>query len=353
MKYLKGVSLFLLVLALAACGSVTPTPNTELSPAATNASIYKGAAVAVKAKALGINVALADTGSLPTAGGALEKTLVTANVPSLLSAGVLNASTIGQGNHTRSASSVAGLNLSVAGVGIKANFISSQAAASCSTMGKASVSGSSQLTGLVINGQAITVTGAPNQTINILGLVKIVINEQSGSASSATGKKTVNALHVTALGGAADVVIASSYAELTCKTVRPSYGDFITGSGSIKATCGATCGTFSLNAGKKNGSLFGSFVYIDSAKNLTVKSTKVTSYTVVNSKTRLIKGTATVNGKSGFRYEVTAADNGAGTLDTFALKVFNSANQLTYSASGKLLCGNLQLHSTSPTCACK
>ena len=349
-KYLKAATLFLVLLTLAACGSVTPTP--ELSSQASTASVYKGRATAIKAKALGINALLADTGSLPTKGGALEKTLVTASVPQLLSAGVLHAATIGQGNHTRSEASVAGLNLTVAGIGIKANFVSSQADTACSTAGKASVSGSSQITGLVINGKSVTVTGSPNQTINVLGLVKIVINEQSGSASGATGKKTVNALHVTALKGVVDVTIASSYAELTCKTVRPSYGDFVTGSGSIKANCGATCGAFSLSAGKKNGALFGSLTYIDSAKNLTVKSTKVTSYTVVNSKTRLIKGTATVNGKSGFRYEVTAADNGKGTTDTFSLKVYNSSSTLTYSASGKLICGNLQLHSTSPSCAC-
>jgi hypothetical protein len=350
-KYLNVLGLFLLLLVLAACSSVAPAP--ELSPLASNVSVYKGRATAAKAKALNINAVVADTGALPTRGGALQKTLVTAKVPPLLSAGVLHASTIGQGNHTRSEASVAGLNLTVAGIGVRANFVSSQASVSCSTAGKASVSGSSQITGLVVNGKSIRVTGSPNQTINILGLVKIVINEQTGSASGATGKKTVNALRVSALGGTADVVVASSYAELTCKQVRPSYGDFVTGSGGIKAGCGALCGAFSLSAGKKNGLLFGSLTYIDAAKNLTIRSTKVTGYTVVSSKARLVKGTATVNGKSGLRYEVRAVDNGRGPTDTFSIRVFNAANKLTYSASGKLVCGNLQLHSTSPSCACK
>lgn len=351
MKYLSVVSFSLLLLLLSACGSVTPTP--ELSPQTSNVSVYKGRATALKAQALGVNVALADTGALPTGGGALHKTVLTANVPPLLTAGVLHAATVGQGNHTRSEASVAGVNLTVAGIGIKASFLSSQAATSCSTTGRASVSGSSQITGLTINGKAITVTGAPNQTISVLGLVKVVINEQTGALSGATGRKTVNALHVKALGSAVDVVVASSYAELTCKTVRPAHGDFITGSGSIKANCGALCGTFSLSGGKKNGVLFGNLTYIDSAKNYTVRSTKVTSYTVVNSKTRLLKGAATLNGKSGYRYEVTAADNGKGTLDTFAIRLFNSSNKLVYAASGKLICGNLQLHSTSPSCACR
>ncbi len=296
---------------------------------------------------------LADTRALPTKGGALHKTVLTAKVPRLLSTGVLHATTIGQGNHTRSEASVAGVDLSVAGVGIKATFISSQAVTSCSSSGRASVSGSSQLTGLTINNKKIIVTGEPNQTISVLGFVKIVINEQTGSVSGTTGKKTVNALHVTALKSVADVTIASSQAEITCKQVRPSYGDFITGSGSIKAGCSVNCGAFSFSGGNKSGGLFGNLTYIDSAKNLTLKSTKVTSYSVVNSKTRLVKGTATVNGKNGFRYEVKASDNGKGSSDTFAISIFNGSGKLTYSALGRLVCGNLQLHSTSPSCTCR
>lgn len=348
-----GLAAVILAGALAACGEASLSSVPVAPASTTTTSVYKGSAAALRVKASVANVTLADTGALPSKGGALHKTVATASVSKLLSAGVLHAATIGQGNHTRSEASVAGLNLSVAGIGVKAAFISSQAAASCSSSGRASVSGSSQLTGLVVGGKNISITGQPNQTINVLGLVKIVINEQTGSASGATGKKSVTALRVTALAGTANIAVASSYAELTCKTVRPAYGDFITGSGTIKANCGAICGTFSLSGGKKNGVLFGNLTYIDGAKNLTVKSTRVTSYTVVNSKTRLLKGTATLNGKSGYRYEVKAADNGRGTTDTFEIKLYNSANRLSYAASGKLLCGNLQLHSTSPSCTCR
>ncbi len=318
---------------------------------ATTPAVYGGRAVAVQAKVLVLNTVLADTGALPTKGGALQTTLLSANVPGVLNAGVLHAATVGQGNQTSSEASVAGLDLSVASIGIRASFIASQAATSCSTANKAAIAGSTELAGLVVNGKAISVTGAPNQTITLLGLGKIVINEQLGSASGNSGKLTVNALHVTALGGV-DIVIASSQAAMTCQVVRPTYGDYITGSGSVKTACGSSCGTFSLSGGYQGGKLWGGLSYIDSSKNLTVRGVGVKGYLVVNSTTRLINGKATVNGKSGFRYEVKVSDNGKGTYDTFEIKVFSSANTLTYSAAGKLVCGNLTLHKGKVPCSC-
>ena len=168
--HLKHVALsFLLPVVLAACGDAGLNPAPTLEPTATTTTVYKGRATAVRAKALVANVVLADTGALPTRGGALQTTVVTANVPKLLSTGVLHAATVGQGNHTRSEASVDGLNLSVAGVGIKANFVSSNATTSCSTTSRASAAGGSQLVGLTVNDKAVTVTGAPNQTISSSG----------------------------------------------------------------------------------------------------------------------------------------------------------------------------------------
>lgn len=348
---LVGLLILLVGTVLSACGQADPGP--QLAATSSTANVYKGRAAALKVKALVANVVLADTGTLPTTGGSLQKTVLTANVPGLLSAGVLHAATVGQGNRTHAEASVAGLNLNVAGVGIRAAFISSQAQTLCSSSGRASVSGSSQLVGLMINGKSVRVTGSVNQTISVLGLVKIVINEQTGSASGLSGKKTVNALHVSALG-IADVVVASSSAELICKKpAQPAPGDYITGSGTIKPSCGASCGTFSLSAGYRGGVRFGSLTYIDSSKNYTVRSTSVTSYSVVNSTTRFIKGKATLNGRSGYSFEVRASDNGAGSRDTFSLKLLNSSGKQVYYASGTLVCGNLTLHKSNPACSCK
>jgi hypothetical protein len=64
-------------------------------------------------------------------------------------------------------------------------------------------SGSSELDNLIINGAPVPVTGAPNQTIPILG-GSVVINQQSASA----GGMVVNALRVI-VDGVADVAVGS------------------------------------------------------------------------------------------------------------------------------------------------
>ena len=66
-----------------------------------------------------------------------------------------------------------------------------------------------------------TVTGDPNQTIDLPGGV-VVINEQQVSSDGAT---TVNALHAV-ISGLADVVVASATAGSSggeAKAVRASY----------------------------------------------------------------------------------------------------------------------------------
>src|SRR5207249_11497535 len=52
------------------------------------------------------------------------------------------------------------------------------------------VSGFSVISGLIINGKAIYVTGQPNQTISLLGGIKIIINEQSMYADAAKGNRS-------------------------------------------------------------------------------------------------------------------------------------------------------------------
>src|SRR5437667_9371049 len=76
--------------------------------------IFSGQAYVVKASVpdLGINTVISDTGSLPGSGGALEASLLDVSLPGLLTAEVAHASTIGQGDRTRSEASVANVNLS-------------------------------------------------------------------------------------------------------------------------------------------------------------------------------------------------------------------------------------------------
>ena len=283
-------------------------------------------------------IVLSDTGPLPSSGGALEASLVKAEVPGVLTAGVLGASTIGQGNESRSEASAADADVTVGGNTVSAGFLMARATASCS-QGQASVSGSSEIAQLVINGQAITVTGQPNQTVELPN-GRVVINEQTSSP----GSITVNALHVT-VDGVADVVISSAHADITCsgKPDCSAGKDFVTGGGWITGTPTRDRGNFAVAGGIKNGAFWGHLSYNDHA-GTKVKGTGVTAYTVTGTTSRQIKGTAEVNGQGGFTYVADVADNGEpGRNDSFSLKLSNG-----YTASGTLDGGNIQLH--KPRC---
>lgn len=297
------------------------------------AATYQGQATVVALDTLLVDTVLADTGPLPQSGGALDASLLTADVPGVLSAEVLHATTIGEGNHTRSEASIANVDLTVAGLGIQAGLLMARASADCAS-GSASLSGSSQIADLVIAGQPIAVSGQPNQRISLLG-VEIVINEQI----HAGGAITVNALHVSALG-IADVVLSSATAGITCGSVDPSVcaDDFVTGGGWIVAPSGAK-GTFGVGGGIKQGSFWGHLTYIDHGTGMKVKGTGVTAYVATGSTSRHIEGSAEINGVAG-TYSVDVSDRGEpGRRDTFNLVLSNG-----YAASGKLDAGNIQLH---------
>jgi hypothetical protein len=284
----------------------------------------------VDANILGIRTVLSEAGPLGSSGGAADASLLSANVVGLIQAEVLHAATIGHGDRTRSEASVAALALSIAGVvNISAGFIESRAMATCS-----GVWGSSELVGLTINGQSIRLSGKPNQQLN-LGVAKITINEQVAGA----GSMTVNALHVV-VEGVADVVVSSARAEVACSgTPACQGGDFVTGGGWINGPSGGKA-NFGVGGGlKHDGALWGHLTFIDHGRNLKVKGTSITGYDVVNSTTRVIHGTADVNGQSSV-FTVTVADNGEPeTSDTFYLQLSTG-----YSAMGGLQGGNIQLH---------
>ena len=295
---------------------------------------FGGRATVVDATALGIQIVISDTGPLPPSGGAREASLLEAEVPGLLTAEVLPASTIGQGDRTRSEASVANLNLTVGRNTISADFLMARAQAVCGP----TVSGSSEVVGLVINGQAITVTGEPNQTVKLpAGTGRVVINEQSSSPDNSD--ITVNALHVVG-DGVADVVISSAHAEVTC-TGQPicDGGDFVTGGGWINLPSGAR-GNFGVAGGFKGGAFWGHLVYMDRGNNVKVKGTGVTAYTDTGTTMRHIEGNCEGAGCT-TTYLVDVADNGEpGRGDTFAIALPPGGHD----ASGTLAGGNIQLH---------
>ena len=132
--------------------------------AATYGGSATGAQVTVPATGTTIRAA---TGSIGISGGTAEASLLVGDVPGsatggvvALSAGVMHSAIVGL-DATRAESSTGDITLTVSNNTITADFLMARSTASCGP----AVAGSSQLTNLVINGQAITVTGAPNQTV--------------------------------------------------------------------------------------------------------------------------------------------------------------------------------------------
>ena len=148
------------------------------------------------------SVSLADTGTLSDATDARHASQSTGAIPSVFSGETLHATAIGWPDQVASEASVAGVSLSIAGVAIEADFVMSRAKATAG----AAPAGASSIEGLSLGGIPIDVTGAPNQTIAIVG-GRLIINEHQASPSGLT----VNALHLI-VDGVADVVVASASA---------------------------------------------------------------------------------------------------------------------------------------------
>ena len=179
-------------------GILPPPPTTTTGGVVGNAS-------AIQATVLGMTTVLSGTGPIGS-NDALNASLLTGGLPSTLTAETLSATAISYADEVDSAASLGNLSMTVAGIGITADFVMAQASQLLGTPG----SGSSTLTNLSINGIPVVVTGAPNQSIPVPG-GQVIINEQT---ISSTGTAVVNALHVV-VTGVADVVIASATAGIS------------------------------------------------------------------------------------------------------------------------------------------
>jgi hypothetical protein len=358
----QAVVLFVLFsVLLAACSAGLNESPEELQLEATaTATTYTGRATAVRLNVLGIRRVFANAGPLPSGGGADEATLIRARVPGTLSTGILSASTVGQGNRTFSDASTDNLIVNVAGTTIRGDFIQAEAAARCPTGTNTTpiLNGNSQIVGLVVGGNTVRVTGAPNQRVRLPGgLGQIIINEQIRTRNGNTGSITVNALRVV-VGGVTQVVVSSAQAGITCTDAgqpggpggpgEPGVGELVRGFGRI--LCDGRCVSFSIMGGRNDeGSLWGKGLMLtDPTRGLTVNGQSVTGYRVVDANTRVITGTATVNGRSGFTYRVTIDDNGPGTQDVIRIEVFNPQGQRIFFCVERLDCGNLRILNPNP-----
>ncbi|TMI73846.1 MAG: hypothetical protein E6H05_08745 [Bacillati bacterium ANGP1] len=321
-------------------------------PSRAQALSFGGEATGVQltVPAAGITIKAA-TGQLPPAGGGVEASLLSGDIPgsatggaASLAADSLHSVAVGL-QATDAAASMGTVSLTVSGNGITTDFLMARSAASCGP-GPA-VAGSSELPNLVINGQAVTVTGAPNQTVSLPNGTA-TINEQTSAVAGSSGELRVVALHVTTIDAItqqvlADVMLGITDAMIDCQPGSPPSGSFGTGGGNIVGNNGTAFANFGVVGGiQPDESRRGHVVFDDHSMSFSMKSTAITS--VDNS----VPCQTTINGDgdaSGVpvTFIVTIRDNGepGGGRDTFSIQVFG----VPYTNSNTVLRnGNIQKH---------
>jgi len=344
---------------LGGLGGVTIGGSSSTTASTSTSASYRGRATVATGVVLGTGVSFSDTGWLDASGGAKETSALQANLYGMVAAEACHAVTVGQDNMAYSEASAgqAGLNtcmtVLIGGNVITADFVMARAMASCCT--SASLSGSSEIAGLSVNGQAVFVTGQPNQTVDFGNGYRIVINEQIASQTDTSADITVNALHI-ALCEQGDVIISSAFAGITCGSTPPTGGtppgqppnecDFVTGGGWITGTPSGAKANFGVAGGFKNGAFWGHLNYIDHGSGMHVKATAVTGYAVDpnDSDCRIIDYNVTIDGQAGTA-RVRVCDKGEpGRNDIFQIQLSNgyfAGGDLGGSRPGG---GNIQLH---------
>src|SRR5213594_689224 len=281
-----------------------------------------GAVVTVTATGTTIRAA---TNSLSISGGEADAALSVGDIPGSATGGVvtlaasaLSSVVIGTGADTRAHAAMGAVGLTVSGNQISSDFLMARSTASCGP----TVGGSSELVNLVINGQPITVTGAPNQTVT-LSNGSAIINEQVPTVGGTSGELIVNALHVfthdTVTGQPiADVALGNVDAKIDCAAGSSPGEDWVSGGGWIAgAGRPGTKATFGFVAGPVGQPPRGHLTLKDNSAGQTVHGTVITSFIECTSGVSHFEGTDT----NGVAFQVDAGDHGdpGAGLDTFTI----------------------------------
>ncbi len=295
-------------------------------------------------------IVISDTGQLSPSGGFRSDALLDTRdlglttLDNLLTAEVLAASTSGASGKAESSASLANVVvLPGSGAQVTASLVRAQTEATCS-----GVHGSSEIADLTFGGKTVMVTGAPNQTVDIVGVARLIINEQMTKENGTFHEIQVNALHLIVFG-VAEVILSSAESDINC--IGPAgqgpCHDFVTGGGWIEPA-GSSRANFGFNAGLKAGSSTPDvhLNYIDHGTGMKVKATSITTYEMGPTATsRHFEGSAEVDGAGDYTYSVDVADNGepGRGADTFSITLKKNG-KVVYQAGNHLAGGNIQLH---------
>jgi hypothetical protein len=202
-----------------------------MSPA--EAVTYGGSATGAQVTISATNTTIrAATGTLSISGGGTEAALLVGDIPGSatggvvsLAAGTMHSSIVGL-DAARAEASTANVTLTISNNQITSDFIMARGTASCGPAG----SGDSTLINLVINGQAITVTGSPNQMVTLPNGTA-VINKQTSSIVGTSAAINVYALDVTTVDPitgqpTAEAVVAAAQPQIDCQAGTPPTGGF-------------------------------------------------------------------------------------------------------------------------------
>jgi hypothetical protein len=319
--------------------AVVTTVVASLGATPARAQTFAGSATGVQITVPATGTVIrAATGTLSIGGGGAHAALLVGDVPGsatggvvTLAAGTLHSAIVGLIG-TAGGASMSNVNLTVSGNQITADFLMARSSASCSP----AVAGNSQLQNLVVNGQPVTVTGSPNQTISLPNGT-LVLNKQQSSIGSTSASLTVDALNVTTTDAIthqqlANVVLGTTNAQIDCSGGAPPNETWTTGGGWIYGVSGGV---------QADSTVKGHLVYQDHGIDFRVKDTVIDS--VVGGCTTTIHGYDR-SGADEIEFTVTVTDS-TQSGDTFSIQATGlSVPNGLYSATGPLQGGNIQVH---------
>lgn len=287
---------------------------------------YDGRAIGLSVQATANDLTVADTGPLPSDGGAQDASMVHVE-HDLVEADVLVAWTVGADGTAQSEATVSELTLLPGSTTpITSTLVRAHAMARCEASEAAS-----ELAELEIAGETITVTGEANQTLRVDGAFTLVLNEQSWDGD----RVAVNAIHLT-LDAGPEIIVSHAAAGVGCSTDESSPRDFVTAGGFLDVDRGRS--NFGFVAGYKPNAEEVSGHVNAKLEPGHLRSTSIDTYEA-DGDARIVTGQATLDGDAvEFRMRILdAGEPGEDDEIRFSLST-------GYVLEGAIDGGNLQLH---------
>jgi hypothetical protein len=191
-------------------------------------TFYSGRATGVNGtlNVLSVNhkVLLADVGMSCT-GLPREETVSSVSNPAPLAVGAdtIRSYTLGRDGMASADSRVQNFRLAIPGLTVQAGVVEAKSKSTCDqSSGAIQASGNATVANLMINGEAVAVSGASNQTINIPDVATIIINERKRRTGTNWGEFRTTGIHVKLLNtdapANADIYVAQTRAKVECTT---------------------------------------------------------------------------------------------------------------------------------------